>query len=91
MAKVQDLESALADLKQEVSNTAQRVLDKLANLDSVPDADIADIRSDIESLKQIAADAGAAPKTDHLGQPVTDATPPADAEPDSGAENSANA
>lgn len=52
-----DLDAKLAELKQAIAGTAQRVLDKLEKLSANnPDLtdEIADVTSDIESLRNIA-------------------------------------
>lgn len=75
MATTQDLEQALRDLKTAIADAAQRVLDKLNNLD-IPQADVDDIRTDIENLKSIAADTtGAGPATPAGGPDLASVNP----------------
>lgn len=71
-AQVTELREALTDQKTAVSEAAQRVLDKVASLEAKvtelgevdPDiaSDIADIRSETEAIKGIAAEPAPEPE-----------------------------
>lgn len=55
MPTTQDLEAVLVELKQAIADCATRVIDKLGKL-NVPQADIDDIRGDMDALAKIGAD-----------------------------------